>query len=87
MTKNIVTGATGFLGGELAKALKKRGEQVIGIGRNIQKGNDLEKDGISFLQLDLTNEDRVVRLLSGVDYIFHCSALSADWGRYEDFLI
>jgi nucleoside-diphosphate-sugar epimerase len=83
--KNIVTGATGFLGGELARELQKRGEKVVGVGRNIIKGNLLNDAGIEFLELDLTDKNRVLNLLGDCDYIFHCSALSSDFGQYTSF--
>ena len=85
MIKNIVTGATGFLGGELARELRKRGEKVVGVGRNIVKGNLLKEAGIEFLELDLTDKNRTINLLGDCDYIFHCSALSSDFGRYASF--
>lgn len=85
MTKNIVTGATGFLGKELSKRLISLGEEVIGIGRNEDKGRELEKEGIKFLPLDLSKKQLVLNLFPKGDYVFHCSALSSEWGRFSDF--
>jgi len=85
MALNIVTGATGFLGGVLSRKLVSNNEDVIGIGRNIQKGIALKRDGIDFLSLDLSDKSRVLNIFPNADYVFHCSALSSDWGKYKDF--
>jgi nucleoside-diphosphate-sugar epimerase len=85
MVTNIVTGATGFLGGELSRRLVSQGERVLGVGRNKEKGRTLEERGIEFLELDLSDKRRVLSLLLEADYVFHCSALSSDWGLYDDF--
>jgi nucleoside-diphosphate-sugar epimerase len=85
MARNIVTGATGFLGGSLARKLKGQGETVLGIGRDEEKGKELEKEGIRFIALDLADRDRTVKLLKDAEYVFHCSAHSDDQGAYKTF--
>ena len=51
--KALVTGAGGFLGGALARALKDRGWEVVGFARGSYP--DLEEKGILFKQGDLAD--------------------------------
>ena len=81
----LVTGATGFLGFKLASRLHNLGYTVIGTGRNLEQGNRLEELGIKFLKANLEDHIDVMLAVQGVDYVFHCAALSSPWGKYEDF--
>lgn len=83
--KTLVTGATGFLGEHLCYRLKEEGFQVVGVGRNENKGKELESKGVTFVRTDLSNKSDVEGLLSDIDYVFHSAALSSPWGNYEDF--
>lgn len=83
--KMLVTGGTGFLGSSLAKRLMKEGHQVTIIGRNRQIGKQLEAEGITFIQADLSDQAEIVHACQGQDYVFHCGALSSPWGKYQDF--
>lgn len=85
MTKVLVTGGTGFLGKRLAEILNELDYDVTASGRNTKVGTDLEEQGITFVQNDLANEQTTVDVCKDKEYVFHCGALSASWGRYEDF--
>lgn len=85
MTKVIVTGATGFLGSRLAKKLKSLRYNVIGLGRNQQKGNKLAELGIEFISVDLSDKEKLYKIFQNVDYVFHCAAKSSVWGDYKTF--
>jgi len=85
MTRILVTGATGFLGGKLTERLYGLGFDVIATGRNREIGTKFEERGISFIQSDLTNTEDTFRLVESMDYVFHTAALSSPWGKYEDF--
>ncbi len=81
----LVTGGTGFLGKRLAHRLKNMGHNVTVLGRNEEIGAALEQEGITFLKVDLADNEKVINACAEVDYVFHCGALSSPWGRYEDF--
>jgi NAD(P)-dependent dehydrogenase (short-subunit alcohol dehydrogenase family) len=55
----LITGASSGIGKEAARALKKAGSVVYGAARRSEMMNDLERDGIRVLQLDLTDEDSI----------------------------
>lgn len=81
----IVTGATGFLGKRLVYKLRDTGYQPIAMGRNQTVGDQLVKDDIPFVPIDLTNRCDVIESLRGADQIVHCAALSSVWGKEEEF--
>lgn len=83
--KVIVTGATGFLGFNLAKKLKSMGFKVVGLGRNIKKGELLKESGIEFIPIDLQEEETLNAIFKEAKYVFHCAAKSSDWGSYQSF--
>ncbi|WP_080846035.1 NAD-dependent epimerase/dehydratase family protein [Cytobacillus gottheilii] len=83
--KMLVTGATGFLGQKLVVRLVQMGYEVIGLGRNKQAGAALQKSGVLFKHVELSNREEVLDACQHADYVFHCGALSSPWGKYEDF--
>jgi nucleoside-diphosphate-sugar epimerase len=85
MTKALVTGATGFLGQHTVRRLVKLGWEVYGQGRNPELGRRLEKEGAVFLRGDLRDAETADRACQGMDFVFHCAALSSPWGKYRDF--
>lgn len=80
----LVTGATGFLGGYLIKRLTKK-YRVLALGRNREKGKELEEYGAVFCPGDFTRRESCARYFDGADYVIHAGALSTVWGKWEDF--
>lgn len=83
--KVLVTGATGFLGGAVSRDLIVRGFDVIGTGRNRDKGISLVAAGIDFRSIDLADRKSLDEAMRGVDVVVHCGALAAPWGRRKAF--
>jgi nucleoside-diphosphate-sugar epimerase len=81
----LVTGATGFVGGALARRLVAEGWTVTGLGRNRAAGKLLEHNGVQMIYGDLSQGEVVRFACEGQQLVFHCGALSAAWGRYNDF--
>lgn len=82
--KIFITGATGGLGLELCRAFLKDSHEVIGLGRNIEKGAQIEAMGARFIEADLTTFD-LKDDLKGVDIIIHAAARTSLWGKYAEF--
>ena len=66
MAKVVITGATGGFGYLTAQQLIKDGHQVVGTardlaGRNKSKVSELEKLGVSVVELDVTQDSSVNR--------------------------
>ncbi|WP_420860523.1 NAD-dependent epimerase/dehydratase family protein [Algirhabdus cladophorae] len=83
----LITGATGFLGSNLAKALHAKGRDVYVTGRNRQKLATLPVPAARRLALELAQPIGVksTERLKSVRQIVHCAALSSPWGRRSDF--
>lgn len=80
----LITGATGFLGGYLVRRLA--GEyRVLAMGRNREKGRELERQGAVFCPGDFTDRESCASYFEGADYVIHAGALSTVWGKWEDF--
>lgn len=83
--KILVTGATGFLGKRTAVMLKEAGHEVIGMGRNMIKGDELELHNVHFFNANLLDYDTMKQAFYKADAVVHCAALSSPWGKYDDF--
>jgi nucleoside-diphosphate-sugar epimerase len=81
----LVTGGTGFLGKKLSLKLLNMGYSVTILGRNLKIGQELENQGITFFQADLSNQEKLIKACTGQTVVFHCAALSAPWGKPKDF--
>lgn len=82
----LVTGASGFIGGHVARHLHAQGHPVIATGRDAVALDALRQAGIAVRPADLATEP-VEPLLQGVERIVHAAALSAPWGWRSDFLL
>jgi nucleoside-diphosphate-sugar epimerase len=85
--KVLVTGATSGLGKNAAQWLLSAGHDVIALGRDVVSGQELAAQGATFIAQDLTllHPTEWEAYLSGVDWVWHCAALSSPWGRWQDF--
>ncbi len=82
----IVTGATGFLGGRVARRLHEEGWSVTALGRDRGKGAQLTAEGIPFHSLDLVHDkDTLLKLVNDHDAVVHSAALAKTWGPFGDF--
>lgn len=70
-----VTGATGFTGRHLARALQARGHEVRAFVRNRATAADLEREGIILCVGDITDAQAVRRAVQGSDVIYHIAAV------------
>lgn len=81
----LITGATGCLGGGIARQLLAAGVRVTAQGRDPGAGAALAQGGAAFLPLDLCDPAPIMPVLAGTETVFHCAALSSAWGRAAEF--
>jgi nucleoside-diphosphate-sugar epimerase len=85
MMRILVTGATGFLGGALARRLQARGDEVTALGRNPALLAELEHAGMRPTCADLADAAAIHAACQGQEIVFHCGALSSAWGPAQAF--
>ncbi len=71
----LVTGATGFTGGHLARALASGGHQVRALVRAKSRAGDLAACGIELVEGDLRGASALARATEGVDVVYHIAAI------------
>ena len=69
--KYFITGATGFIGGCLARQLREAGHEVVAVVRNPAKAQDLAQLGVTLHQGDVTEKESMRKPMTGVDGVFH----------------
>ena len=69
--KYFVTGATGFLGGLLAKKLREQGHEVHASVRDPEKAQDLQAVGVKLFKGDVTDKESMREAMRGVDGVCH----------------
>ncbi len=75
----VVTGSSGFLGGEIARALHARGDTVLGL--------DLEVGDAPFetRRADLSQKGEWAHVLEGADVVVHAAARVGEAGTWSQF--
>src|SRR5262245_16219116 len=71
--KLLVTGATGFVGAAVVRALLRRGHHVTGLVRSPAKSRPLEEAGMTVAIGDMWRPDTYVPLVSGVEAVVHAA--------------
>jgi len=79
----LVTGATGFTGGHLARALHARGHQVRALARDPAKGEALRAAGMEVVKGDLTQAAQVLHAVQGCEVVYHIGAVYRE-ARFAD---
>jgi dihydroflavonol-4-reductase len=73
--KVFVTGGTGFIGGEVVRQLRERGDEVVCLVRNPAKGGTVEKLGCALVAGDLGDAEAIRRGMEGCDAVVHAAAM------------
>jgi nucleoside-diphosphate-sugar epimerase len=69
--KYFLTGATGFVGGCLAKQLRSKGHEVIALVRNPEKADELKAMGVTVVKGDVTEKESMRQVMKGCDGVYH----------------
>jgi len=83
--RTLVTGAAGFIGCHLAKALVAKGDFVRCLIMPHEDGGELEKLGVEIVRGDLTDPHSIAGVADTIDIVFHLAARTADWGSRRQF--
>jgi dihydroflavonol-4-reductase len=76
----LVTGATGFTGGHLARYLAARGERVRVMVRAPERAADLAPASIEIVAGDLKDANSIARAVDGVEVVYNIGALYREAG-------
>lgn len=74
MAKYFVTGATGFIGGEIVKQLIGRGHKVVALVRSPERATMLKALGVEMHAGDITDRETLKAPMTGADGVFHVAA-------------
>jgi len=75
----LVTGATGFVGGTVARALAEHGYRVRALVRPGRDASELRDLGVEPVEGDLLDEASLAAAVEGVEGVFHIGAVYAYW--------
>jgi dihydroflavonol-4-reductase len=74
MSRVVITGASGLLGGNLAAELIAAGHEVAALRRAGTRVSHLEDLAIAWHEADLGSTAAMARAFAGADCVFHCAA-------------
>jgi len=72
--QTLVLGATGFIGGHIAKAALEADWQVRGLRRNPESVGHLEGLPVEWVSGDLNDPDSLTKAMQGAEIVFHAAA-------------
>lgn len=77
--RNLVTGATGFVGSHIAEKLIQDGEQVTALARETSDTTFLKHIGADIRYGSLTDPVSLIEATKGIDRVFHVAAMTEEW--------
>jgi len=84
--KILITGATGFIGGSLAKKLSANPDySIVVTGRSALINEMYKSFPVKVVQGDLVGQNFADLATEGVDIVIHCAGLAGTWGDYDDY--
>jgi dihydroflavonol-4-reductase len=83
----LVTGASGFVGSAVARALKARGAHVVALVRPSSPLTNLDGLGAELAYGDMTDQASVEAASAGARYLFHVAADYRMWARDPESIV
>jgi nucleoside-diphosphate-sugar epimerase len=80
----LITGATGFIGGHLARRLAREGYRVRCLVRTSSDTSGLEALRLETVPGDLASVGSITSAANGCRFVLHCGALVSDWATVEE---
>ena len=71
----FLTGGTGFIGGEVARKLRARGDEVRALVRTPEKATGLSEAGCELVAADLSDDAAIRAGMQGCDAVIHAAAI------------
>jgi nucleoside-diphosphate-sugar epimerase len=83
--KILITGASGFIGSNLAERLARNRYRVRGLVRKSSNLDYLNGIPLELAQGDVTDRSSLDRVMEGIDVVIHAAGVASDWGSYQQF--
>jgi nucleoside-diphosphate-sugar epimerase len=84
--KNIlITGASGFIGGHVAKYFAEKGERITCLLRSESNTSFIDDLPVNKTLGDILEIESLENAFKEIDFVIHVAAKVGDWGTYEDF--
>jgi uncharacterized protein YbjT (DUF2867 family) len=80
----LIAGATGFVGGRLARSLAGGETEVRAVVRDPERGRDLEREGVELRVGDVTDEESLAGAGDGVDTAYYLVHAMAGGSGFEE---
>lgn len=77
MSKVLVTGASGFIGGHLLDALLARGHEVTALTRSTSRSQRLNELSVRQVHCDFHEPDDLTKFCEKIDYVYHVAGIIA----------
>lgn len=79
--RTVVSGAAGFIGSAVVRALLDRGAHVVALVEPQGDERNLDRLDVERISLDVRDADAVIAACAGARFIFHLAALYRFWAR------
>ncbi|MEO6538165.1 MAG: NAD-dependent epimerase/dehydratase family protein [Ferruginibacter sp.] len=74
--KTFITGATGYIGNQLAQKLAMQGEEINLLVRDVHAANLPRGKNIQLFKGDITNVESIAPGIKGCTHVYHCAAIA-----------